>query len=247
MALQYENFYESTLDAAITDTDTYIPLVNPPSTATESYLLIDWDIPSKREFVYYTSKDSGGVNVTLPNRGVDGTAAIAHTKNAKVRMNLSAAMITDIINNVKQYPVGSIYTNASVATNPSDPSLLGYGTWAAFGAGRVPVGFDATQSEFNATAKTGGEKTSRHAYIEPGINTSSFQDTGHNYVASATSDIDSWLTGGGSSAVTRNTVVRNVGGTVRSQGTTGIEVRHARYTAPTLQPYITVYMWIRTA
>jgi hypothetical protein len=33
------------------------------------------------------------------------------------------------------YPVGSIYTNASVSTNPA--TLLGFGTWTAFGAGRV--------------------------------------------------------------------------------------------------------------
>ena len=36
------------------------------------------------------------------------------------------------------YPVGSIYTNASSATNPA--TLLGFGTWAAFAAGRVMVG-----------------------------------------------------------------------------------------------------------
>ena len=39
------------------------------------------------------------------------------------------------------YPVGSIYTNASVSTNPG--TLLGFGTWTAFGAGRVMVGFDS--------------------------------------------------------------------------------------------------------
>ena len=38
------------------------------------------------------------------------------------------------------YPVGSIYTQATVATNPA--TLLGFGTWAAFGAGRVMVGLD---------------------------------------------------------------------------------------------------------
>ena len=35
------------------------------------------------------------------------------------------------------FPVGSLYT-ATVATNPS--SLLGFGTWSAFGAGRVLIG-----------------------------------------------------------------------------------------------------------
>jgi len=39
------------------------------------------------------------------------------------------------------YPVGSIYINATSASNPN--TLLGFGTWTAFGAGRVLVGLDA--------------------------------------------------------------------------------------------------------
>ena len=35
------------------------------------------------------------------------------------------------------YPVGSIYINASDSTNPG--TLLGFGTWTAFGAGKVLV------------------------------------------------------------------------------------------------------------
>ena len=58
---------------------------------------------------------------------------------------------------VDYYPVGSIYINASVATNPA--TLLGFGTWAAFGAGRVMVGLDAGQTEFDTAEETGGAKT----------------------------------------------------------------------------------------
>ena len=39
-------------------------------------------------------------------------------------------------------PVGSIYINAAVTTNPA--TLLGFGTWAAFGTGRVIVGYNAS-------------------------------------------------------------------------------------------------------
>jgi hypothetical protein len=52
------------------------------------------------------------------------------------------------------YPVGSIYTNATNATNPG--TLLGLGTWVAFGAGRVPVGFDAANPLFDAAEELGG-------------------------------------------------------------------------------------------
>jgi hypothetical protein len=49
------------------------------------------------------------------------------------------------------FPVGSIYTNATNATNPG--TLLGFGTWTAFGAGRVAVGFDAGNALFDALLK----------------------------------------------------------------------------------------------
>lgn len=52
------------------------------------------------------------------------------------------------------HPVGSIYINATNSSNPS--ILLGFGTWVAFGAGRMPVGFDATNPLFNASEETGG-------------------------------------------------------------------------------------------
>lgn len=54
------------------------------------------------------------------------------------------------------WPVGSIYLSA-VSTNPAD--LLGIGTWVAVGAGRVLVGVDPNDTDFNAVLKTGGAKT----------------------------------------------------------------------------------------
>ena len=53
------------------------------------------------------------------------------------------------------YPVGSIYMSAN-STNPKN--LFG-GTWVAWGSGRVPVGVDTAQTEFETVEKTGGEKT----------------------------------------------------------------------------------------
>lgn len=54
------------------------------------------------------------------------------------------------------WPIGSIFMSA-VATNPN--TLLGFGTWAAFGTGRIPVGFDSGQTEFDVMGETGGSKT----------------------------------------------------------------------------------------
>lgn len=52
------------------------------------------------------------------------------------------------------YPIGSIYFSIS-STNPG--TLIG-GTWVSWGQGRVPVGVDTTDSDFNSVEKTGGEK-----------------------------------------------------------------------------------------
>jgi hypothetical protein len=52
------------------------------------------------------------------------------------------------------YPVGSIYINATSSTNPA--TLLGFGTWTAFGAGRVMVGLDAGNTLFDTAEETGG-------------------------------------------------------------------------------------------
>jgi hypothetical protein len=54
------------------------------------------------------------------------------------------------------WPIGSIFFSA-VSTNPA--TLLGFGTWVAFGAGKFPVGFDSNQTEFDADGETGGAKT----------------------------------------------------------------------------------------
>lgn len=54
------------------------------------------------------------------------------------------------------WPVGSIFLSVST-TNPN--SSLGFGTWAAFAAGRTPVAIDAGQTEFDTLRETGGAKT----------------------------------------------------------------------------------------
>ena len=52
------------------------------------------------------------------------------------------------------FPVGSIYPTQS-NTNPS--TILGFGTWERV-KGKVLVGLDENDADFNAIGKTGGEK-----------------------------------------------------------------------------------------
>ena len=71
------------------------------------------------------------------------------------------SLATAVYNKIKSticnliYPVGSIKMTVT-NTNPS--TYLG-GTWSLWGAGRVPVGIDTSQTEFASVEKTGGEKT----------------------------------------------------------------------------------------
>ena len=77
------------------------------------------------------------------------------TGNITVGGTLSGTLAASVLGAV--YPVGSVYINATSSTNPA--TLLGFGTWAAFGAGRVPVGIDSSDTDFDTAEETGGAKT----------------------------------------------------------------------------------------
>jgi len=142
------------------------------------------------------------------------------------------------------YPVGSIYMNATVATNPA--TLLGFGTWVAFGAGKVPVGLNAADSDFDTVEETGGSKDSiipTHTHTATSNSTST--DSGHTHSvarglgASGTGG-DALLSGSGvqSGSATAN---------ITTETTTTIASAGESATGKNLQPYIVVYMWKRTA
>ena len=85
---------------------------------------------------------------TLPT----GTIAVTQSSGSNTTTIATTAFVQAAI--ALLYPVGSVYTNASVSTNPA--TLLGFGTWTAFGAGRVMVGFDSGNSLFDTAEETGG-------------------------------------------------------------------------------------------
>jgi hypothetical protein len=137
------------------------------------------------------------------------------------------------------YPVGSIYTNATSSTNPA--TLLGFGTWVAFGAGRVMVGFNASDPLFDAAEETGGSKDAitvshTHSVTDPGhSHSTALYYRPHSASGSAQSYAQN-TTGFGSQISTNS---NTTGISIDSAGSSG--------TNANLQPYITVYMWKRTA
>lgn len=84
----------------------------------------------------------------------------AGTFNGDVAMSnvtgLEAALASAVTSSLlAAWPIGSIYTSIA-ATNPS--TLFG-GNWEAFGAGRVMVGLDSGDTDFDTVEETGGAKT----------------------------------------------------------------------------------------
>ena len=139
------------------------------------------------------------------------------------------------------YPVGSIYINATNSTNPG--TLLGFGTWVAFGAGRVPVGFDASDLLFDTAEETGGSKD---AIVVSHTHTASTASAGahvHAYyyqnIAANSGGVQATPRDSGSSYNTSSAGEHTHDVTVNSTGSSG--------TNANLQPYITVYMFKRTA
>ena len=127
------------------------------------------------------------------------------------------------------YPVGSIYTNAGVATNPG--TLLGFGTWSAFGAGRVIVGVDSTDTDFDAVRETGGAKTDSHVLTIAEIPAHTHQTT---------------LRGNGEDEDTNFPSASDDSDPSRTM-TSGATGGGAAHSHDIVQPYITAYMWRRTA
>ena len=132
------------------------------------------------------------------------------------------------------YPVGSIYINAGVTTNPA--TLLGFGTWTAFGAGRVMVGLDAGDALFDALEETGGSKDAivvshTHGITDPGHT--------HTYQANTNGAISIGTDTRQTVATSTSTLSATTGISINSTGSSG--------TNANLQPYITVAMWKRTA
>lgn len=171
-----------------------------------------------------------------------GPTASAGTNTTQIA---TTAFVTAALSAV--YPVGSIYINASVSTNPA--TLLGFGTWTVFGEGKVLVGLDSTDALFDTLEETGGSKNAinvSHTHTA----TSTVTDPGHQHnilptLAGTTANIGSYLQSA--------TTAASYGSANTASATTGISVATTNSTEGSsgtnanVQPYITVKMWKRTA
>lgn len=120
------------------------------------------------------------------------------------------------------YPVGSIF----ISTSSANPATTMGGTWTRYGQGRVLVGVNESDTDFSTAGKTGGEKTHLQTVDEMPSHTHGFRGGGeNNYVRVEPSSTYGYS---GNSDKTTNATGGNKPFNI-------------------MQPYITTYMWLRTA
>lgn len=174
----------------------------------------------------------------------------------------------------KIFPIGSIY----MSTRSTNPSEYFGGTWVQWGVGRVPVGVDSTQSEFNNVEKTGGTKTVDLSHSHT-VNSHSHSSPSHSHsLGSGWAKVGrcvnypagiAYKTGPGAESTSYDRAQTNGGGIAggsfaaadttalggstssTSPGNTGNASPRTSSSLSSsqniLQPYVTCYMWKRTA
>ena len=169
---------------------------------------------------------------TLPT----GTIGVTQTATSSSTLLATTAFVQAALQLL--YPVGTIYTNATSSTNPG--TLLGFGTWTAFGAGRVMVGFNSGNALFDTAEETGG---SADAIVISHTHTATVTDAGHAHTIPYSSGSVTGGSGSGVALATSSSSTSTVTtGISVANSTTGSSGTNANY-----QPYITVYIWKRTA
>lgn len=175
----------------------------------------------------------------------------------KTAGRISLSNLVKAIANI-MLPVGQIL----MTTKNANPGTYLGGTWVAWGSGRVPTGVNADDTDYNASEKTGGAKTLNlaHSHTVNGhthgltgaraaigrssenINAISYKNGGNPYAVSFDRLLNTapGIAGGSWGAADTVPIYGNTDSS--SPGTNSqLGSRDIR------QPYITCYMWKRTA
>jgi len=211
------------------------------------------DIVSTAAVVMDFKRGGKGVAVGKVSE-VDNAFEVAEDWDVRVYGKLLKDYIQSFIKTM--YPVGSIY----MSVNATNPSTYFGGTWVAWGAGRVPVGINTADGNFNTVEKTGGAATvaltaaqmpahthgaGTLAAASAGVHTHNLKNqkaawgvdgAGNRVMVDATSGYTA-LTNKATASAGAHT--HTLSGATAS---TGSGSAHSN-----LQPYIVCYMWKRTA
>lgn len=191
----------------------------------------------------------GGTAVTATAAELNKLDGVTATTTEINHLDGVTSNIQTQLNNISMsdaYPVGSIYMNASVSTNPA--TLLGFGAWQSFGAGRVLVGVDSGDTSFDTLGETGGSKD---AIVVSHTHTGTTATNGNHdhdfplYAGDGTNNNPTHILTTDENTINNPDFDTSVAGahnhtfTTDSTGSSG--------TNANLQPYITVYMWKRVS
>ena len=160
-----------------------------------------------------------------------GIATAKIADDAVTAAKIAAGALIDAV-----YPVGAIFTTVTnYADSAAVVTAIGGTTWTAFGAGRVLVGLDSSDTDFDTVEETGGAKT---------ITLDVTQIPAHTHDVQVTQRVTGDDAAGGSRVLTadRNITTSTLDITGMTAKTTGGGLAHDN-----VQPYIVVYMWKRTA
>lgn len=189
--------------------------------------------------------DGSGKLIQMPTAADVGAVPTSRTINGKAltgNITITAADIGTGAIFLASHPVGSLF-ETTVSTNPG--TLYG-GTWAAWGGGRVPVGVNTADSDFNTVEKTGGKKTERHefkigykGYYGTAVGSDDNMIQAYKY---STSSYGTYAYEGSTQAsvnagIQASTNTRDVAQASSTGDTSATSI---------VQPYITCYIWKRT-
>lgn len=214
---------------------------------------------------YITNSD---LNTELDTK-VDKTTTIA---GIDLQNNITVGELVDALK-IKMLKIENPVGHIRMETKNINPATyLGFGTWVLWGSGKVPVGVNTSDSSFNTVEKTGGSKTANISHThtiashnhggQTGIHTLTINEipshthnawqvssnTTQSSPANALPSATTWTnklwnvenfaksTGGGKGHT--HTISASGQQTTNSAGSTSLSL---------LQPYITCYMWKRTA
>jgi hypothetical protein len=197
-----------------------------------------------------TNKTLTTPTLTSPvlNTGLSGTAFLdednmaSNSATKTVSQQSIKAYVDTAITNVKSalFPIGAIYT-AVVSTNPA--TLLGFGTWSAFGAGKVLVGLNSADTDFDTAEETGGAKTANLAHTHTGPS-HTHDVVGNTGYESDQAGATGYNSAGNEFADKNHNHAVSIASAAGGTGATG---SGGSATQSIMNPFIVVYFWKRTA
>jgi hypothetical protein len=163
------------------------------------------------------------------------TTATAGTNTTQVASTAFVTAAVAAVDLSAVYPVGAIFTTVNpYANSAAVVAAIGGTTWVVFAAGKMLIGLDSGDTDFDTVEETGGAKT--HT-----LTTDEIPSHDHDLITGRNDNGDYHASGSNKGHVGNGfTAAYNAG--TSWIGSTGGGDAHS-----IMNPYITVYMWKRTA